>query len=62
MNVDWKLLREQKEALVLHMMNGTPIRMAHLDGIIHFIDAFQDYTVDNGDATELEVFGDLTGV
>ena len=57
MNVDWELLRKQKEALVLHIMDGTPIPMAVLDGIIHFIDAFQDWSVDQGNATDKDVFG-----
>ena len=57
MNTDWKLLREQKRALVACAMHGTPIPMQHLDGLTHFIDAFQDDAVDQGNATVEEVFG-----
>ncbi len=59
MNVDWKLLREQKEWLV--SMANEDDRLTKeievLDGVIHFIDAFQDWSVDQGNAAEKEVFG-----
>ena len=64
MNVDWKLLREQKEYLVTLTDTIDPMGLTGevevLDGIIHFIDAFQDWSVDQGNATEAEVFGELT--
>ena len=59
MNVDWELLRDQK-LYVLHMVNDksrSSQERSVLDGLIHFIDAFQDWTVDQGNATEKDVFG-----
>ena len=59
MNVDWELLREQKLAL-LSIMRGdfTPIYNEELEGIVNFIEAFQDWPIDQGNATAEEVFGE----
>lgn len=54
MNVDWALLRAQKQRL-LELDGDDEL----ITGVIHFIDAFQDWSVDNGNATEEEVFGEL---
>ena len=59
MNLDWNLLRQQK-LLLLELCNKpatTPADRDLLDGIIHLIDGIQDYAVDQGNATEAEVFG-----
>ena len=63
---DWKLLRQQKEAMLaltkmLHVGKGTHEGNPHIkafDGLIHFIDSIQDAAIAQG-ATELEVFGNL---
>lgn len=48
--INWALLREQK----LHLM-GTGVRLD--EGLLNMIDAIQDAVVDDGIATEKEVFG-----
>ena len=53
-NIDWNLLREQKAYLI-----NTGIETEPMDGIIHLIDALQDYSVDTMGLSEKEVF-DLT--
>jgi hypothetical protein len=58
-NIDWALLRKQKAALVEYAMNGTPIPIAIADGLINFLDAFQDATVEGGSVAPHEVFGYL---
>ena len=57
--VDWQLLRNQKTALV-SIVSGAfaPIYNEELDGLIHFIDAFQDFSVAQCHATKEEVFGE----
>ena len=49
-SINWSLLREQKQWLLDQ-------ESEHADGLVHLIDAIQDQAVDNGDASELEVFG-----
>lgn len=56
-NVDWDLLRQQKELLVEQLMeNKVPVE---LEGLVNFLDTIQDNIVACGEKTELEVFGDL---
>lgn len=59
MKCDWKLLREQKTLLLVLTQGGrTSIEEAELlDGLVNLIDNIQDAALDNGEATELEVFG-----
>lgn len=61
-NMDWKMLRAQKSTLVeLAWDDRTTVDEAeHIDGIVNFLDHFQDYAVRVGAVTESEVFGDLT--
>jgi hypothetical protein len=62
--MDWALLREQKAWLVSHAneMVGsdlyTPEEVAYADGLINLIDSIQDCAVIDGDATDVEVFGE----
>lgn len=56
MNLDWALLRRQKIALLELSLPEKDDKL--IQGIIHIIDAIQDYAVDHGDATEQEVFGE----
>jgi len=57
-SVDYKLLQEQKITLI--DVNTIPSLMpdvvASLDGIINFIDAFQDAVVESNLKTEEDVF------
>jgi len=57
-SVDYKLLQEQKITLI--DVNTIPTLMpdvvASLDGIINFIDAFQDAVVESNLKTEEDVF------
>lgn len=59
-NIDWVLLRAQKAALLAYVMDGTPIPHGMADGLINFLDAFQDATVEGGSATYSQVFGCLS--
>lgn len=52
-NVDWSLLREQKLWLLTH---DNP----HAAGLVHLLDSIQDHAVNNGSASEIEVFGNLS--
>lgn len=60
--IDWALLREQKESL-WDMVVGQPKRSVQeretLEGVIGLIDHLQDSAVQEGRATEAEVFGQL---
>jgi hypothetical protein len=69
MKLDWTLLREQKMTL-LTLLDTPPVSVEdedyplevgqmcdHLSGIINMIDSIQDEAVENGTATEEEVFG-----
>lgn len=57
-NIDFKLLREQKDALLMVVVNNVAIS-DKLNGIVHLLDALQDYCVDDLGYCEEEVFGDL---
>jgi hypothetical protein len=59
MNIDWKLLREQKTTLIYLGVKNTLTDHEKLavNGIIHLIDGLQDEAVNSGTATEEEVFG-----
>jgi hypothetical protein len=50
-NIDWALLRKQKEFLLNHGGNDAM-------GLAHFLDYVQDKAVEQG-YPQLEVFGDL---
>jgi hypothetical protein len=52
-NTNWELLRNQKEWL-LNQGSDEAI------GLAHYLDAIQDAAVEDGLATKLEVFGELT--
>ena len=52
-NTNWELLRKQKEWL---LNNGSDEAMR----LAHYLDAIQDAAVEDGLATKLEVFGELT--
>lgn len=54
-NIDWKQLREQK----LYLLQ-TGIETEPMDGIIHLLDALQDYAADELGLGEEVVFGELT--
>jgi len=56
-NTNWPLLREQKEILFNISLNVSEPEEEALDGIVHFLDAIQDAAVEDGFATEAEVFG-----
>ena len=50
-NTNWKLLAKQKASaleFIAAVMTIDPRRAADLRGLIHFIDAVQDYITDNG--------------
>jgi hypothetical protein len=48
--IDWRLLRQQKEWLMNH---NSP----EANGLLHLLDAIQDEAVDQFGFTEREVFG-----
>ena len=48
--IDWDMLRQQK-AWLLNQDNENAV------GLVNLIDHIQDEAVDNGDASEIEVFG-----
>jgi hypothetical protein len=49
--IDWRLLRQQKEWLMNHS------KSVEATGLLHLIDAIQDEAVDQFGFTEREVFG-----
>ena len=51
-NIDWRLLRLQKQALLSIMPEGTSL----VDGILNMIDAIQDFAVDVLDQDPNDVF------
>lgn len=59
-NIDWNLLREQKE-LLINVQDKIIIENEKnaIEGILFLIDAMQDYAVDEMGLTEVEVFGEL---
>jgi hypothetical protein len=46
-NIDWVLLRTQKLALI-SLADKSPEHAATADGLIHLLDALQDYAVASG--------------
>lgn len=57
-NINWKLLREQKEVLVNIVYSDLLITTMsnQLEGIVHLIDALQDYAVDYMRLSDKDVF------
>ena len=55
--INWSLLRRQKEYLITLSNDLAHCREGMLDGVVGLIDFVQDWNVDQGNATELEVFG-----
>lgn len=55
-NIDWSELRIQKTSLIVvaeyYRRNNVPFIPEHLDGIVHLIDALQDYAVDDVEIVE----------
>jgi hypothetical protein len=55
--IDWKLLREQKQTLETFFYTKIEnVAIDDISGIIHLIDAIQDYACDEMELTEKEVF------
>ena len=60
--IDWKLLREQKHTLLSYIKysyyTSEPIskKDEHLQGLVHLIDALQDFAVDELGIPEEDVF------
>jgi hypothetical protein len=52
--VDYNLLQEQKRTLL--ELYTTEAQREHIDGLINFIDAFQDAIVESNIKSEEEVF------
>ena len=58
-HIDWELLREQKEILSnLSEVSNYQKEIDAIEGILNLLDEFQDVAVEEGYATEEEVFGD----
>ena len=59
--IDWKLLRNQKHDLLKVINNDSviPKEKESLEGILHLLDAVQDYGVDICGLSERKVFGIL---
>jgi hypothetical protein len=55
--VDWALLRQQKSYLLAHANVADMKDIPLIDGLVHLIDAVQDNAVNEGSASEEEVFG-----
>lgn len=55
-NMDWGLLRDQKELLTSLNISQPKVMQDVLDGIINTIDAMQDYAVEYMEKTEEEIF------
>lgn len=53
-NIDWVLLRDQKQALLQCISNEDDTL---LEGLLSLIDHIQDSAVETNQYTELEVFG-----
>ena len=51
-NINWSLLREQKQALIRSNLQGE-----YKDGLLSLIDSIQDGAVSSGESSEEEVFG-----
>ena len=57
--IDWSLLKKQKKTLLIIKNcheDITSDQTKDIDGIIHLIDAIQDYAVDSMGISEEEVF------
>lgn len=64
LNVDWRLLAKQKSYLLRLINEGenkslTEEQVDLLMGVVCFIDSFQDWSIDVGNATEDEVLPTL---
>lgn len=57
-NLNWPLLREQKEYLLNEVANNPDADSNAYNGILNLIDHLQDAAVLDGVATEDEVFGE----
>lgn len=56
-NMDWSILREQKETLLnIINWNKLPLLNDNLQGIVHILDAIQDYAVDVAGYSETDVY------
>lgn len=62
MNIDWSELRAQKRILnyMATMQVFNQETKQKIEGVIQLLDAIQDCAVDTKEATEHEVFGDMT--
>lgn len=57
LNIDWKVLKEQKQVLLAAISHvGEGVIADNLTGILHLIDAIQDYAVDGLGIKEDTVF------
>lgn len=57
-NVDWAVLRKQKETLVSVIANSSNDKVSEdLTGILHLIDALQDDSAANSEIGLKEVYG-----
>ena len=58
-NINWQLLREQKERLFLDCNSKffKPEQQEDIEGMLSLLDCIQDAAVADGIATEEEVFG-----
>lgn len=56
--IDWKLLREQKEYCINEANNNHEVGHIY-DGLVNLIDAIQDAAINDGLATETQVFGEF---
>lgn len=55
--MDWSILREQKETLLnIINWNKLPLLNDNLQGIVHILDAIQDYAVDVAGYSETDVY------
>jgi hypothetical protein len=57
LNIDWKLLREQKLFLLAMADSPSDYQRSNAWGLINLLDDIQDRAVDSGEATAEEVFG-----
>ena len=62
-NINFGLLREQKMRLIgmANKIKTLKLDVEALDGVIALLDAIQDAAVEDGMATEVEVFGESQG-
>ena len=57
LRLNWKMVRAQKRALVEALNREAPRKHHPLDGLLHLLDAIQDYAVEHKIADEKQVFG-----